>query len=322
MASFSKSIVCVFMLSLGAFCTLPRQALASQALDSVRGDLRAGRVDDALQKLAPSGDEVAEAQLLRCQAYYEEHAWDAAIAACQRTVQLVPNDSDAHLWLGRAYGEKAERAPLLAAFRLARQVRSEFQMAVTLNPRNAAALSDLGEYDVEAPAIVGGGISKAVAVAAQLDSVSPARAHALRASIAEAQKSYAQAETEWKLATRSGGYTAQAWMNLAAFYQRRGDQAAMLDAIRNGVTADPSHGPALVDGASILSKAGVEPQLAIEMLRNYLRSDAQSEEAPVFEVRVRLARLLAQQGQQREAQEEIAKARALASAFPARMNGK
>ena len=71
------------------------------------------------------------------------------------------------LWYGRALGEKADRVSFIKAYGLAKRVKAEFETAVSLDPRNAEALSDLGDYYTEAPAIVGGGKDKAEDVAGQ-----------------------------------------------------------------------------------------------------------------------------------------------------------
>jgi hypothetical protein len=65
---------------------------------------------------------------------------------------------------GPRAGEKAGRASFLSAYSLAKQVRSEFETAVRLNPRNAEALMDLGEFYKDAPSVIGGGLTKLTAL--------------------------------------------------------------------------------------------------------------------------------------------------------------
>ena len=64
--------------------------------------------------------------------------------------------------------KKAEHASMMSGYPLARKVHAEFEQAVQLDPRNAAALADLGEFNVMAPAMLGGGIGRAPAIAQQL----------------------------------------------------------------------------------------------------------------------------------------------------------
>ena len=293
-------------------------ALATTQPANVAQYLDQGRADSALtilnQRLAHNPSD-AEGRNLRCRVYYQEEQWDQAIVECEAAVEREPGNSNFHLWLGRAYGQKAEHASLLSAYQLARKVHAQFEQAVELDPRNADALADLGEFDVMAPPVVGGGLTRAEAVADQLGGVNPASAMNLRARIAESKKDYGAAENWLKDAIRQSSYPANAWMDLAAFYRRRGRLDDMASAAHAGAALDAKHGIALVDGASSLTQAGREPQTAIEWLREYLNSSAQSEQAPSFVVRAQLAELLRKQGDAAEAQRQIAAVHALASGY-------
>lgn len=284
----------------------------------VRRDLSLGRADAALQRLdaALTQDQNdAEAHNLRCRVYYQEEAWDQAISDCEAAVKLDPSNSNDHLWLGRAYGQKASHVSLVSGYKLARKVAREFEKAVELGPHNADALADLGEFDVSAPAVVGGGLNRALAVEQQLQGVNEADALTLAARIAEAKKDYATAEGDYKAAIAQSSDPADGWMDLAAFYQRHGRLADMVAAAHTGAFLDRRHGTALVDGATTLAKAGQEPQTAIRWLEEYLDSRAQSEDAPAFAVHAQLAKLLQDQGNAQAAQEQIAAAHALASGY-------
>jgi tetratricopeptide (TPR) repeat protein len=293
-------------------------ALPPAATQQVRGDLNFGRADAALRILDPALAENpadAEAHNLRCRVYYEEEQWDPAIADCEAAVQFAPNNSQNHLWLGRAYGKKAAHGSLVAAYKLARKVHTEFEQAVQLDPHNAAALADLGQFDVEAPAVVGGGVKSAEAILLQLRSVDPVRASTLQAEIAEQKKDYVSAEAAYKAAIGQAHDPAEAWMDLANFDQRRGRGDDMLVAVHTAVSLDRTHGPVLVDAANLLNQTGLERETAIAWLREYLSSHAESEEEPAFVVRAQLAKLLAMEGNRQAAQEQMAAVHALASGY-------
>jgi predicted Zn-dependent protease len=98
-------------------------ALPPGVATSVRQDLDFGRADSALQRLGTvlsQNPSDAEAHNLRCRVFYQEEQWDAAIADCGAAVQQAPGESNFHLWLGRAYGQKAAHASLMSAYALAR----------------------------------------------------------------------------------------------------------------------------------------------------------------------------------------------------------
>jgi Tfp pilus assembly protein PilF len=293
-------------------------ALPPTAANEVRQDLNLGRADAALRILDPAlahNPDDAEGHNLRCRVYYEEEQWDAAIADCEAAVQFAPDNSDDHLWLGRAYGRKASHGSLVAGYKLARKVHAEFEEAVRLDPHNGAALADLGEFDVEAPVVVGGGIKGADPILVQLRSVDPVRASRLQAQIADEKRDYVSAEAAYKAAIAQSREPADLWLDLARFYQRRGRIDEMQSALHTAVPLDRAHGPALVEAAGLLNQTGREPETAIAWLRDYLKSNAKSEEEPAFVVRAQLAKLLAMQGQQQAAQEELAAAHALASGY-------
>lgn len=284
----------------------------------MRQDLNLGRANDALQALdvlLAQNPADAEAHNLRCRVYYEEVLYDRAVADCEAAVNLEPGNSNYHLWLGRAYGQKAMQVSLVSAYKLAHKVAAQFQIAVQLDPKNTEALEDLGEFDVSAPAVAGGGSNHAEPLVQRLQPLDPAGALVLQARIEESKRRYDQAEADLKAAIAQCPRPASAWMDLAAFYQRRGRIDDMVAAVHTAASLDRAHGPALVEAAGDLVRAGRESQTAIRWLREYLDSHAQSEDAPAFAVRARLAQLLANQGDLQGAQREVAAVHALAPGY-------
>ena len=304
---------------------LPSHGAVSSALAQVNAALQAGEADKALallQSVAQSNDGAAEAANLECRVRLTLEQWEAAVSKCQQAVGLDGQNSSYHLWLGRALGEKAERASFLTAYPLAKRTRAEFEESVRLDGRNADALADLGEFYEQAPGVVGGGIDKAEAIAKQLDSVDPARAHELRAKIAEQQKDYGGAEHEFRLAIGASKHPASHWISLAGFYRRRKRWTEMEAAVHSGQTsaerdkAEGAHaGEALYDGASLLSETQRDPALAAKMFEEYLAGSAKTEEAPAFVAHLRLARLKDQLGDPAAASRERAAAAALAHEY-------
>lgn len=292
-------------------------AAQSPSLEQANAALQAGQADKALA-LLNSLPESAEAHNLRCRVWMTVQRWNAAADECQKAVDLSANNSDFHMWLGRALGEKADRASFLSAFGLGKRVHAEFETAVRLDPRNAAALADLGEFDYSAPGIVGGGIDKANEVATQLDSVDPIRALELRSHIAEQQKDYATAERYLKLAIERSPHPAFQWMTLGSYYRRRKDWDQMQTAVESGYRAaqhQPRAAVALYDGASLLAQTGRDFDLARKMFEQYLSSPSKTEEGPAFAVHTWLARLNAALGDRAAAQQDKAAALALAREY-------
>jgi Flp pilus assembly protein TadD len=74
----------------------------------------------ALQKILAAHPQDSMAHNLLCRSYYSEQRWPEAIDACQRAVDLQPENSEFHTWLGGRYGEAAEHASWFVALGLAR----------------------------------------------------------------------------------------------------------------------------------------------------------------------------------------------------------
>jgi len=340
MTALAAALVSAGVLGAGVVLAGPVRAATAtaDALDrSMGGDapayhaLEEGRVGDATTLLrgtlaADQGDGLAH-QLL-CRVFYAEEEADEAIRECELAVSNAKSNSeqaknnneqasDDELWLGRAYGMKARHAGPIAGFTLARKVQASFARAVELNPGSVAALNDLGEYDVAAPFVVGGGTDKARELAARMMPRFPEAAHHLLARIAASDGDLATAESEYRqeIAVQR---SAEAWIDLAHFYQKYSRPDDALATIKIAIAADRSHGPAEVDAASILTAAHRDPALAERCLRDYLASRAKTDAAPAFKVHLQLGRLLAARGDSNGASREAEAAAELAPGFTQR----
>jgi tetratricopeptide (TPR) repeat protein len=316
MLKYKIRIRLCFLLALLAL-SLPLRADHAQA-DSL---LQQGRVDEAsavLREIVSSQPDNAKARQLLCRVYYAQEMADDAVRECELAAAADPTDSDTQMWLGRAYGLKASKANALTAFSLAKKVRTAFERAVQLNPANVHAMSDLGEYYVDAPAIVGGGLDKAQRLAQQMQPYSAARYHRLLAEIANKKKDTATAEAEYRAAA-AAGKTPEAFIDLGQFYQEKGQMDKAMAAVQAGVEADRRNDSVLVDAASILTATKRSPEMAERLLREYLSSPAKSDGAPAFKVHMQLGDLLLKRGDAVGAHHEYAAALAMASNYvPAR----
>jgi len=294
-------------------------ALSALALDANAPSelLAAGRVDDAIttlsSRISSAPDDAASYNFL-CRAHFAVSNWDRAISACEKAVALEPNNSEYHLWLGRTYGEKANAANFFTAAGLAKKVRTEFERSVALDPNSAVARTDLAEFYLEAPGIVGGGQDKARAQADVLLKLSPAKAHWVIGRMAEKNKDTATAEKEYRAAVEASHGGGNAWLNLASFYRKTGRLDEMHDALKHAAAAPMEQPEVLVDAASNLLRANRDLPFATELLRRYL-SATTVEQAPPFKAHYMLGSILEKQGDRAGAAKEYQTALALAKDF-------
>src|ERR1700688_1285722 len=278
--------------------------------------LAAGRADEALQTLelqvSHSSTNAASFNLL-CRAYFMIDEWDRGIPSCERATRLDPQKSLYYLWLVRIYGEKADHVGFLSAAGLAKKVRSEFERAVELSPDSWEARTDLAEFYLEAPEVVGGGKDKARDEANRLAPLDAGMAHFIKGRLAEKNKDTDAAEQQFHLAIQATRGGARAYLNLAGFYHHMNRLTEMDQALRKLESSPLDHPGALVDGAGILLRSGRDYPMAVRLLRRYFSSPV--EEAPAFKAHVMLGEVLEKQGDRNAAAEEYRTALALAHTY-------
>ena len=292
-------------------------ALAA-ADDSAPALLAAGRADDAITTLhskISSSPNDAEAHNLLCRAYFSMADWDRGISACEKAVTLDPNNSRYHLWLGRVYGEKADGSSFFTAASLAGKVRTEFETAVRPDSNNMDARSDLGEFYLEAPGIVGGGRDKAEAQVQALAALDPAKADYLKGRMAEKKKDLVTAEKEYRAAIEASHGSALTWFNLALFFRHQQRWDDMEEAIQHAVSAQVDRPEIIMESGEVLLRSGRNFPAAVIYLRRYLALNSKAEEAPAFKAHYLLGTALEKQGDKQGAAQEYRAALSLAKNF-------
>ncbi|MGH9511932.1 MAG: tetratricopeptide repeat protein [Terriglobales bacterium] len=308
--SFQVIVIAIIGLVIGA--------APAFAADEASSLLAKGRVDEAiavLQKEINASPNDAEAHNLLCRAYFSLGQWDRGIVACQKATSLEPNNSRYHLWLGRIYGEKADKSGFLTAAGLASKVRAEFEQAVRLNPNSIDARTDLAEFYLEAPGIVGGGRDKAEAQAQTLAGLDPAKAHWVNGRLDEKKKDFNSAEREYRAAIEASRGSANSWLNLAIFFRHVGRLDDMEAAIQHAAAAQMDPTGAVMDAAELLIRTRRNVPESVRLLRQYLSSQATVEQAPAFKAHYLLGTALEQQGDKQAAASEYRAALSMAKDF-------
>ena len=302
----------ILVLALSSVVTLAAADESAPAL------LAAGRADDAIttlhSKINTSPNDAGAHNLL-CRAYFSMGDWDRGISACERAVALDPNNSRYHMWLGRIYGEKADSVNFMSAASLAGKVRNEFETAVRLDPNNVDARSDLGEFYLEAPGIVGGGRDKAEAQAQALAALDPAKADYIKGRLAEKKKDFAAAEKEYRAAIEASHGSALTWFNLALFFRHQERWNDMENAIQHAVSAQVDRPEIIMESGEVLLRSGRNFPAAVQYLRRYLALNPKAEEAPAFKAHYLLGTALEKQGDKQGAAQENRAALSLARNF-------
>jgi Flp pilus assembly protein TadD len=185
---------------------------------------------------------------------------------------------------------------------------------VQLSPSNVDARSDLAEFYLEAPGIVGGGQEKAEAEARSLATIDPAKAHWVTARIAQKNHDDVTAEKEYRAAVEASQGGALAWLNLAFFYRRSERLDDMENAINHATSAQTNASEVLMEAAETLIGAGRDFPYAVQLLKLYLSSPT-VEQAPAFKAHYLLGTILEKQGNREQAAEQYRASLSMAKSF-------
>ena len=230
-----------------------------------------GKADyaEAISALRQTDPDASGFELLG-QCYYQLGDFKKAADALERAAMLAPSSSMIQAWLGRAWGERAETAFALAAPAHAKKAREAFEKAVRLDPGNALAVTDLFNYYIQAPGIMGGGIEKARELIPSLARLDPLGSRLAQARFDEERKQFAAAETELRAAIKLAPDNLEPMLELAQFLARRGRHDESDQAFRHAASVAPNSPRILFAHAEALIKNKRDVSEGRDLLKKYL----------------------------------------------------
>jgi Flp pilus assembly protein TadD len=178
--------------------------------------------ENSLRVLARDPAPDAASYFLSGKNYFMSGDYKNAVASFEKALAISPASSEYQLWLGRAWGRRAETGGWLMAVSNASKARQYFERAVALDPRNHEAKNDLFSFYLDAPGFIGGGLDKAEAAAKSIAAERPAEYEFEEAQIAEHRKDYTSAEAHMRRAMQLAPGEAGRVVDLAHFLARRG----------------------------------------------------------------------------------------------------
>ena len=185
-----------FVLTLLASLTVHGATLdAAKALYHERKDAEA---KSAFTALAQSEPRNAEVHFYLGRLANRAREVDAAVKHFEKAVELAPTNSNYHLDLGGAYGQKAMSANLFSKASLAGKSRTAMEKAVELDPRNLEARQGLMQFYQQAPSIMGGGLDKAHAQADEIMKLDVQRGRVAKSLLFVREKQFDAAFALWE----------------------------------------------------------------------------------------------------------------------------
>lgn len=182
------------LLAVSLSLAAPAIATPYAAALKARNYLEAERLVNAALAATPRDPQALAAKVDVIVATAPETRVDEAVALGEACVAAHPRASVCHDALGTALGSKAVGAGIFSAMGYAGKIRDAFRKAVELDPGNVGARFSLLQYYLMAPGIVGGGVDKGRALAADTAKLSPETGQLMLARIATKEEDYALAE--------------------------------------------------------------------------------------------------------------------------------
>jgi tetratricopeptide (TPR) repeat protein len=291
------------VLFLLAPAALAAQSRADATLCDRVGDARHPDARATVQQLATGGG--ARGGFFAGCLLLDAERFSAAADEFERVVKADDRNPVAHFFLGRAYGEQAQRANVFKQASLARKTKSALDRAVQLDPDYVDARQGLVEYYSQAPAIAGGSKEKARAQVEEIRRRNAYRGGFLSASLHLREKNVDAAVREWQGLTTQFADSGGAWVTLAwnLAQRRRADDAfATLD--RMARTTPSLAMLAQYTTGRLSAEFGLQLDRGEQALRRYLTHTPRPGEPALANAHWRLGAIHERRGQKDSARAE------------------
>jgi tetratricopeptide (TPR) repeat protein len=203
-----------------------------------------------------------------------------ATEVLEKALAAEPSNSDYALWLGRAFGRRAETSTIFTAPANAAKARQFFEKAVELNARNMEAMGDLFDYYLEAPGFLGGGLDKAAALAGRISDIEPAEGQWALARLAERRKEYDTAEHHLRSAAEMAPQQVGRLIELARFLARQGRYSESEQKFKTAEKLDPNNPRLMYARADVYVTEHRNLDEAKRLLKRYLAAQLSPDDPP------------------------------------------
>lgn len=269
------------------------------------------RAAEARELLQPCGDgEPSDARMAIALARVRLAFGDekGAVRILERGQTALPRDAEIALWLARAYGQRAIRAPVFEQPSFAVKVRKSFERAVALDPENLEARSGLLEYLIRAPKVLGGNLERAREQAREIEKRDALKGVNAFGRIAEHEK-------HWVDADQIYGRAMQEFPNTDAPVLWRASLAAGLknwdrafDLLETWLESHPRDPRACYELGRIAATSGERLDRGEECLKAYLAQEAAPDDPSAAEAHLQLGGIYRKKRQPKRAREQYEEA--------------
>ncbi|MBX2897442.1 MAG: tetratricopeptide repeat protein [Cyclobacteriaceae bacterium] len=240
----------------------------------------------------------AAAQYYLGRVAFDEKKYDEAEDFFETAIDTNNKVADYHTWYGNTLGTIAADANLFKQASLGPKMKSAWEKAVQLDPETVDARESLIQYYLQAPAIAGGSVDKAIEMANEIKKIKPAEGHRQLGNIYYREKKYAEAEKEFIAMTK---VDAALTPGLANFYvlQKQYDKAFAIS--DEALKQNPDDMAATYQIGKLSAISGLQLDRGEACLKKYLSYQPQKNEPSHAGANMRLAQIMEKRGKKTEA---------------------
>jgi tetratricopeptide (TPR) repeat protein len=240
----------------------------------------------------------AAAQYYLGRVAFDEKKYDDAEEFFETAIDTNDKVADYHTWYGNTLGTIAADANLFKQASLGPKMKSAWEKAVQLDPKTVDARESLIQYYLQAPAIAGGSVDKAIEMANEIKKIKPSEGHRQLGNIYYREKKYAEAEKEFIAMTKADVTLTP---GLANFYvlQKQYDKAFAL--FETSLKQNPDDMLATYQIGKLSAVSGQQLDRGEACLKKYLTYTPQKNEPSHAGANMRLAQIMEKRGKKSDA---------------------
>jgi tetratricopeptide (TPR) repeat protein len=281
--------------------SIPLLGVGQSTLEKGKNLLQNKKYQEA-KKLLSSIDEsekdFATAQYYLGRSAFEQKEFDDAADYFESATEADKKNSEYFQWLGDTYGIIARDANVVRQGFLAPKMKSAWETAVALDPKNINARLSLIEYYMQAPSIMGGSPDKAKEVARQIIKLNPAQGYRAQGNIYMREKNLSAAEKSYLEMVKADEALIPA---LGNFYLTNNQYDKAFKLLEDAVKKNPSDMGSVYQLGKTSALSGKQLERGEQCLRQYLDYQPKSNEPSHAGAQMRLAQILEKRGNKPEA---------------------
>ena len=232
----------------------------------------------------------------------EDH--DKSIDWLKKAVELNDSSCEYHIWLGQAYGIKAQNSSMFKQPFIAKKVKKEFKKAVELDSTNMDARFALMQYYIVAPGIMGGDKDEAKRQAQEIKKQNPMLGHQAFGLIYENEEEYDKAEQEYLNAVEKDTSKVSSYYALGYFYGRIEKYDIATRTFENIIEIDPEEMNAYYQVGRMGALSGQNLDRAVECFKKYLTKEPGEDSPSLAWAHYRLGMVYEKKGESELAKSE------------------